>query len=287
MSSNRFAHSARFSLPAVSAPRSPRPAFVAVPAGVMANGLQPWQLSLYAWARQQAERVDGLTRLTGRKAFATLGPDADYFLCAARRPAGANEAAGANASADVIDGFFIARDAPGLVIDDRWNPVGMRTTASVGLELNDAPADCVLGYAGCLEGVNARHWSTLLFAAVFLGIGAATLRDGRANVGASAWGGAKLAEHTLALDAARGFLDSVCRAESWPLPAATKTLVERVKTFVTHTTVLAATQVAMISGGRCYAAQHPVYRLLADALAGPQLRPPLPGAMDHLMENLA
>ena len=155
---------------------------------------------------------------------------------------------------------------------------------SVGLTLDDAPAECVLGYPGCLEGVNARHWSTLLFASVFLGIGEAALQEGRAHVGRGAWGRAKLAEHALTLNAARGFLDSVCRSETWPMPPAS---VQHVKTFVTHATVQAATQVAMLSGGRCYAAQHPVYRLLADSLAGPLLRPPLPAAMDAIMETVA
>jgi hypothetical protein len=27
-----------------------------------------------------------------------------------------------------------------------------------------------MGYPGCLEGVSARHWSTVLFSAVFLGL---------------------------------------------------------------------------------------------------------------------
>jgi alkylation response protein AidB-like acyl-CoA dehydrogenase len=107
---------------------------------------------------------DGVFRLTGKKSFATIGPDADYFLCAARTQ-----------DTDVIDGFFVARDAPGVMLDDRWDPLGMRATASVGLTLDSAPSSALLGFPGCLQGVNARHWSTVLFAAVFVGVGEGAL----------------------------------------------------------------------------------------------------------------
>ena len=42
----------------------------------------------------------------------------------------------------------------------------------------------------------------------------------------------------------------------------------------------------MVSGGRCYTPQHPVFRFLCDALAGPLLRPPLPQAMDAVVRQL-
>src|SRR5262249_17925207 len=89
----------------------------------------------------------GVYQLTGRKSFATCGRDADYFLGAARTTDTLPEE-----RRSVVDGFFVSRDAPGLLIDDRWNPVGMRPTASVGLTLEAAPAEALLGYPGCLEG---------------------------------------------------------------------------------------------------------------------------------------
>ncbi len=113
--------------------------------------------------------ADGADRLSGKKSFATLGPDADYFLCAARRVGEGLE------GKDVVDGFFVDERRPGLLLDNAWNPLGMRATASVGLTLEETPAACVLGYRGCLEGVNVRHWSTVLFAAVFVGVGEGAL----------------------------------------------------------------------------------------------------------------
>jgi alkylation response protein AidB-like acyl-CoA dehydrogenase len=225
---------------------------------------------------------DGVYRLTGRKSFATFGRDADYFLCAARRM----ETVSAE-QAGVVDGFFVARDAAGLVVDDRWNPVGMRPTASVGLTLDAAPADAILGFPGCLEGVNARHWSTVLFAAVFLGVAEGALREAvQMTPGDAVWARSTLAEHALNLDAAGGFVESVARDERWPLPAEAQERARRAKTFVARVAVETATKAAMISGGRSYTPGHPVFRFLCDALAGPLLRPPMPQAMDTIVRRL-
>ncbi len=228
---------------------------------------------------QQGE--DGIWRLTGRKSFATFGRDADYFLCAARRPAGS---AGAG---DVIDGFFVQREAPGLVIDDRWDPIGMRPTASVGLTLDHTPADALMGYPGCLEGVNARHWSTVLFAAVFLGVGEGALREAvKLTAPDAVWARATLADRALNLEAAAGFVEATALDERWPLPADAQERTRRAKTFAARVAVEAAVHASMIGGGRCYAPDHPVFRFLCDSLAGPLLRPPLPQAMDAIVRQL-
>jgi alkylation response protein AidB-like acyl-CoA dehydrogenase len=228
-----------------------------------------------------SRQPDGTYHLSGRKSFATLGADADYFLCAARRaPLGSEPEL-------VVDGFFVARDAAGLTLDDRWNPIGMRTTASVGLTLEAAPAAAILGYPGCLEGVNARHWSTVLFASVFLGIGEGALREAVKNVkGDGAWSRAALAECALNLDAAAGFIDSVARQDCYPLPSDVQERTRRAKTFACRAAVQTATQAATLSGGRCFTPEHPVFRFLCDAMAGPLLRPPLPAAMDAIANSL-
>jgi alkylation response protein AidB-like acyl-CoA dehydrogenase/mannose-6-phosphate isomerase-like protein (cupin superfamily) len=224
---------------------------------------------------------DGVYRLSGRKSFATFGRDADYFLCAARRCDGGPD------DGRVVDGFFVARDTPGLTVDDRWDPVGMRPTASVGLSLDGAPAEAVLGFPGCLQGVNARHWSTVLFAAVFLGVGEGALREGTAQGPQDGvWARAALAECALSLEAAAGFVESVARDERWPLAAEAQERARRAKTFVARAAVETAMRAAMVSGGRCYTPQHPVFRFLCDALAGPLLRPPLPQAMDAVVRQL-
>ncbi len=220
---------------------------------------------------------DGTFRLTGRKSFATFGRDADYFLCAARNGQGDEVA---------IDGFFVHRDAAGLVIDDKWNPVGMRPTASVGLSLEATPAEAILGYPGCLEGVNARYWSTVLFGAVFLGIGEGALAEGIKNCGgAGTWVRGAIAELALKLDAAAAMVQLAASDERYPLPRESQELAWRAKTFVAKTTVELTSQICMMCGGRSYSPNHPVFRFLCDALAGPLLRPPLPQAMDEIVKK--
>jgi alkylation response protein AidB-like acyl-CoA dehydrogenase len=226
---------------------------------------------------------DGQYRLTGRKSFATIGPDADYFLCAAKRNSGEND------SKQIVDGFFVARDALGLSLDGTWNALGMRTTASIGLTLRDTPAAALLGYPGCLEGINARHWSTVLFAAVFVGIGEGAIAAAVQEIGAGAkscYVRASLAECQLNVDAATGFLEAVASNEQWPASSATRERIIRAKTFAAKSAVEAAMRCAMLCGGRSYRPDHPVYRTLHDALAGPLLRPPLPKAMDNIAAHL-
>jgi alkylation response protein AidB-like acyl-CoA dehydrogenase len=228
--------------------------------------------------------ADGQYRLSGKKSFATIGPDGDYFLCAAR------SVGSGPGGKDVIDGFFVARDAPGLILDSVWNPLGMRATASVGLSLEDTPAACVMGYRGCLEGVNARHWSTVLFAAVFVGVGEGVLAAATDAIGGgganSSFIRASLARCALNLDSAAGLLEAVASDERWPLPASARDRTLRAKTFAALTAVETATQAAMLCGGRAYRADHPVSRFLHDALAGPLLRPPLAKAMDGIADQL-
>jgi alkylation response protein AidB-like acyl-CoA dehydrogenase len=237
-----------------------------------------------AQTRTRAVRgADGEYRLCGKKSFATLGPDADYFLCAARRVGEGPQ------GQDVVDGFFVARNAPGLLLDDAWDPLGMRATASVGLTLEETPATCVLGYRGCLEGVNARHWSTVLFAAVFVGVGEGALAvatEALRGSQSSAYARATLARCRLNLDAAAGLLEAVATADHLPLPAAARDRTVRAKTFAALTAVDTASQAAMLCGGRTYRADHPVAQFLHDALAGPLLRPPLAKAMDTIADQL-
>src|SRR5262249_52171006 len=191
---------------------------------------------------------DGVYRLSGRKSFATFGRDADYYLCAARRT---ETVTGQHKG--VVDGFFVARPAAGLTGDGKWGPRGRRPEASVGRRRGGGEAGDVVVSGGGGGGVGARHWSTVLFAAVFLGVGEGALREGLKQVGPDAvWARATLAEKALALDAAAGYLESVAAsADGWPLPREARERTQRCKTFIARTAVEAATHVAMISGGRC------------------------------------
>jgi len=226
--------------------------------------------------RTRARRdEDGTVRLTGQKSFATLGPDADYFLCSARAEDG------------TLDAFFVSRTAPGLTVGDDWDPLGMRPTASVGLTLDGAPATATFLYPGAIAGPNARHWSTLLMASVFLGIGEGALAAAvECAPRTSSWARTTLAECALSLDAAAGFIDAVAHEETTPCTAGYAERCRRAKSFAARTSVEVSSRCMMIAGGRGYRAEHAVARALLDAAAGPLLRPPLPQAMDAIAADL-
>jgi alkylation response protein AidB-like acyl-CoA dehydrogenase len=219
--------------------------------------------------------ADGQLRLSGRKSFATLGPDADFFLCSARTEEG------------TLDAFFVARDAVGLTLAEDWDALGMRATASVGLTLSEAAATATFLYPGAIVSINARHWSTLLMAAVFVGIGEGALAAAIESAPrSSGWARSTLAECALSLDAASGFLDAVAREEATPCSADYAERCRRVKSFAARTAVEVSSRCMMIAGGRAYRAEHAVARALLDAAAGPLLRPPLPQAMDAIAAQL-
>jgi alkylation response protein AidB-like acyl-CoA dehydrogenase len=216
---------------------------------------------------------DGAWRLTGFKAFATGGPDGDFFLCAARTP-------------QRVEGFFVARDAPGAKLNDDWNGLGMRTSASVTLKLDDAPAAAILGYPGSLDGgVNARHWSTLLFGSVFVGVGEGALTEAAQAVAHQPVLRGQLAERALALEAAWGYLDSVAGRDAFPFPKAELVRAQRAKSFAADAAVQAAVFGSMAAGGRGYSAGSRASKFLRDALAGPHLRPPLPQVLEGLAQE--
>lgn len=236
---------------------------------------EPGSCGDLANTRTRAVRDGDIVRLTGEKSFATLGPDADFFLCAARHEDGA------------LDAFFVAREAEGVTVAESWHALGMRASSSVGMRLAGAPAAATFLYPGAIGGVNARHWSTLLLGAVFVGIGQGAVRAAAACAPReSSFARATLADCALTLDAAAGFLDAVAREDRLPAPPAYVERCRRAKTFAARSALEATTRCMMIAGGRAYRPEHDLARAFLDAAAGPSLRPTLPQAMDQLSDAL-
>jgi alkylation response protein AidB-like acyl-CoA dehydrogenase len=218
---------------------------------------------------------DGQVLLSGEKCFATLGPDADYFLCSALNQEG------------LLDAFFVARAAPGVRIADDWDALGMRLTASVSLTLDRAPATARFLYPGAIAKVSGRHWSTLLLAAVFVGVGEGALDTMRQTPSKlSGHARATLAECALALEAARHFVDSVAREDEIPCSSEAAERGRRAKTFAAKVALQTATCALTMAGGHAYRPEHTLARFMLDAAAGPLLRPPLPQAMDAIALSL-
>lgn len=218
---------------------------------------------------------EGQTRLTGYKAFASFGAKADVWMCSARDDEG------------IVEAYLVSASAPGLTYVGNWDAVGMRGTESLAIQLQAAPAEDVLGYRGMLEGPNARHFSTLGFAAVFAGVARGAFDEARAVAGTSALADVKLVEVEARVEAAESLIESVSRVcETWPLPRGAKRRANLAKTFAAEAGVFAAETAVLLLGGRVYARAGRAARLLRDALAGPLLRPPLPLAYAELAKGL-
>jgi alkylation response protein AidB-like acyl-CoA dehydrogenase len=212
---------------------------------------------------------DGGVLLTGDKSFATWGDAADFFLCAARTHEGK------------LDAFFVARDAPGVNVCTSWDALGLQTSASVAIQLRAARASHRFLHAGAIQGTSARHWSTVLLGAVFLGVGEGALRALGSELD-SGYARAVVAERALALEAAWGFIEAVARADHAPAGPAYRERCQRAKTFAARAAVDAATSALTLAGGRAYRPSHTLARYLHAALAAPLVRPPLATAMDAI-----
>lgn len=112
-------------------------------------------------------REDGSYMLNGRKTFTTLSPVLDYFIVVAslEDEEGAAE-------------FIIPRDTAGLSIDETWNMVGMRGTASHDLVLEDVvvPEAALKLRLAKKSAINATP-SLLHIPACYLGIALAARKE--------------------------------------------------------------------------------------------------------------
>jgi alkylation response protein AidB-like acyl-CoA dehydrogenase len=118
----------------------------------------------------KADRVHGGWEITGHKIFGSLSPIWTYL--------GVHAMDTSDPAAPKIVHAFVHRDSPGYRIDDTWDTLGMRATAS-----NDTILDhtfvpdeatilvCPAGFAGAgLYHVSLFAWALLGFAAVYSAI---------------------------------------------------------------------------------------------------------------------
>jgi alkylation response protein AidB-like acyl-CoA dehydrogenase len=94
--------------------------------------------------------------------------------------------AGSTAEAPVIS-YFLVPAGSGLRVDESWNPLGMRATASNGLDLDVwVPANALLGG---VEGLvlplayGMPQWLVASYAAVYVGLAKAAVREAVSYIG--------------------------------------------------------------------------------------------------------
>lgn len=124
-----------------------------------------------------------------------------------------------------------------------------------------------------------------LFAAIPLGCARGVLHALATPAPASAAMRLRLADATMRYEALRAYLLET--AAGWRVGAgpAYAARVLRTKTYVSQEATRLCADLLALGGGRHYRRGVVVARLLADAFAGTALRPPLPLALDALVEQ--
>jgi alkylation response protein AidB-like acyl-CoA dehydrogenase len=106
-------------------------------------------------------------RINGRKSWATLAPALTYVHLLAAAVEDGREPRREN--------FLLRADSPGVRIEETWDNLGMRATASHDLVLEDVelPADALLQEGTSAVPGDGRDWGTFAGQAVFLGLATA------------------------------------------------------------------------------------------------------------------
>jgi alkylation response protein AidB-like acyl-CoA dehydrogenase len=112
-------------------------------------------------------------RIRGTKSFCSGAGHLDSYLVAARR-------AGSPDDAPVIS-YFLVPAGSGIRVVESWDPLGMRATASNGMELDVTVADDAL--LGGVEGLTLPlaygmpQWLVASYAAVYVGLAESSVRE--------------------------------------------------------------------------------------------------------------
>ncbi|MEZ4552854.1 MAG: acyl-CoA dehydrogenase family protein [Dehalococcoidia bacterium] len=222
---------------------------------------------------------DGRFHLTGSKILATSGRHADVFFSTAK--VSPQDLPGAG----IVEFFFMPVHSAGVEVLADWDGFGMRSTESHTVRYEDAPADGILGFPNFLARMQPLEYWFNLFAAIPLGCARGILRALSTPSPAAPTLRVRLNDARMRYEALRAYLLET--ASGWR-PAAGPEYAARVlrtKTYVTQEATALCASLFALSGGRHYRRTDPLARLLADSFAGTALRPPLPLALDSILDQ--
>ncbi|MEP7215534.1 MAG: acyl-CoA dehydrogenase family protein [Anaerolineaceae bacterium] len=231
--------------------------------------------------RTFATKQDGTFVLEGEKILASSGRHADYFFSTAKVTQEDLPGAG------VVEFFFVPTRAQGVEILDDWDGFGMRSTESHTVRYTGAAAEFMLGFPDFIARVQPLPYWFCLFAAIPLGCAAAVIRALGDPAPAGPALRLRLSDAVMRYEALKAYLLET--AAQWR-PGANPALAARVlrtKTYVTQESTKLCTELFALGGGRHYRRSGVVARTVADAFAGTALRPPLPLALEMLVENFS
>jgi alkylation response protein AidB-like acyl-CoA dehydrogenase len=235
--------------------------------------------SLAATRTIASKSAGGDWRLSGEKILASSGAHADYFFSTGKVTQEDLPGAG------VVELFFVRTDATGVTILDDWDGFGMRPTESQTVVYDDAPASSIMGFPNFIAVVQPLQYWFCLFAAIPLGCASSMLSALATPAPSSPALRLRFADAQMRIEALQAYLletASMWRAAAGPAYAAR---VLRTKTYVSQESTKLCAELFALSGGRHYRRTSPIARALADSFAGTALRPPLPLALDALLEN--
>jgi alkylation response protein AidB-like acyl-CoA dehydrogenase len=123
--------------------------------------------------RTTYEPSDGGFRIRGFKSVVSGAGYLDAFLVAARAPESGGE--------DPVVSYFLVPASDGLMVEETWDPLGMRATISNGLHLDvEVSADALIGG---VEGLvlplayTMPQWLVASYAAVYVGVGQGAIEE--------------------------------------------------------------------------------------------------------------
>jgi alkylation response protein AidB-like acyl-CoA dehydrogenase len=228
-----------------------------------------------------AIRRNGAFELTGEKILASFGRNAGMFFSTAKVDPSQLPGAG------VVEFFLVRPGAPGVDILNDWNGFGMRSTESHTVRYAAAPAEGIVGFPNFIEIVQPLTYWFALFSAIPLGCAAAIRRELSTPAPESPALRMRLSDAQMREEALRAYLQDTARQWRPGAGSAYAARALRTKTYVTQEATRLCAELFALSGGRHYTRDGRLARTLAASFAGTALRPPLPLALDTLLQQFS
>ncbi len=225
------------------------------------------------------KQVNGRYIINGTKHFCSLSTGADYFFTWGMLE-------GATESREGILTLLVPRESPGITIEETWDTLGMRGTASHTMHYRDCavPVSQVVGEPGAILGKDMSIWS-LGYTAVYLGIAEAAydfavsfartqkFRPAMTPIMEHPQVQRTIGEMNAVLESARQLLYEAARMRGAEDRRAKTLAMNRAKYAASEAGVAIAQLALRLCGGRGILKAFPLERHLRDAMAGPVMPP--------------
>ena len=229
--------------------------------------------------KSRYRKVDGGFEINGLKSWVSMAGHADYYVAAARKE-------GAGDDFPDLSFFVIEAENPGIRIEEIWDTLGMRSTCTNMLHLEDVfvPTERLfLGTQGLgmLKLVREPHWTIAGYVGVYLGLCTATfnfmtsyLRNKKKpgseeSVAQSEWIQHEVGELAVAMDACRTVVyDAARQVDENPGAPETNVAVHRSKYMAGEFGPQLASQAMRLCGGGTIAKRLPLERYYRDIRCG-------------------